>query len=166
MCSSDLPHFLQWDQRWGYEKYGSDFIAINGCGPTALSMVAVGLTGNTKLNPKAVADISYKNGYLVDGKGSRWDLMTSGAKLLGLESKELPLSASTIYNALNEGHPIIASMKPGDFTSSGHFIVLVGVTETGKIIVNDSDSIARSNTEWDLTTLMNQMKNLWAFSIA
>ena len=29
----EIPLFLQWDERWGYEKYGSDFLAVTGCGP-------------------------------------------------------------------------------------------------------------------------------------
>ena len=33
-----VPLFLQWDPRWGYEKYGSNCIAITGCGPTCLAM--------------------------------------------------------------------------------------------------------------------------------
>ena len=34
-----VPLFLQWDERWGYRSYGGDFLAVTGCGPTALSMV-------------------------------------------------------------------------------------------------------------------------------
>ena len=33
-----VPLMLQWDPRWGYEKYGSDMLAITGCGPTSLAM--------------------------------------------------------------------------------------------------------------------------------
>ena len=32
-------------------NYGDNFLAITGCGPTALSMVYVGLTGDTSMNP-------------------------------------------------------------------------------------------------------------------
>lgn len=46
-----IPLFLQWDERWGYRTYGDNFLAITGCGPTALSMVYVGLTGDTSMNP-------------------------------------------------------------------------------------------------------------------
>lgn len=63
----EIPLFLQWDKKWGYDKYGSNYIALNGCGPTSLAMVIVGLTGNTEINPKVIADYSYENGYLVEG---------------------------------------------------------------------------------------------------
>lgn len=56
-------------------------------------------------------------------------------------------------------------MKPGDFTTSGHFILMTGITEDGKIIVNDSDSRKRSNITWDLDVIMGQVKGLWKFYV-
>ena len=32
--SGTVPLFIQWDERWGYEPYGSGFIGTSGCGPT------------------------------------------------------------------------------------------------------------------------------------
>lgn len=127
-------------------------------------MVAVGLTGNIDKHPKAISDLSYNLGYFHAGHGTSWALMSEGAKKLGLNSRELPLDASSIYNALDEGHPIIASMKPGHFTKAGHFIVLTGMTPDGKIQVNDPGSLANSKIVWDLSVIMSETKNLWAFS--
>lgn len=159
-----IPLFLQWDKRWGYYNYGNYPIALNGCGPTALSMVIVGLTGDITKNPKTVADISYEQGYLVKDKGSSWTLMSEGVDLFGLNSKELPLSETIIRGSLKKGHPIIACMGPGDFTTTGHYIVLTGITEDGKILINDPNSKNRSNMKWNIDVLMEQTKNLWAFS--
>lgn len=86
VMKGEIPHFLQWDERWGYETYGSDFLAVTGCGPTCLSMVTCGLTGDTQWNPYEVAKMAEDNGYYVDGSGSSWDLMSSGAEKLGLPS--------------------------------------------------------------------------------
>ena len=36
-----VPLFVQWDKRWGYEKYSGNFFAASGCGPTTLSMVFI-----------------------------------------------------------------------------------------------------------------------------
>jgi len=159
-----IPLFIQWDERWGYEKYGSDFIAINGCGPTALAMVAVGLTGNKDINPKIVAEFSEENGYLVDGVGSSWTLMTEGAGHFGLKSKELSLNEDDIMSTLKKGQPIIASMGPGTFTSEGHYLVLTGVDRNNKIIVNDSNSKIKSSQTWDIDVFMNEAQNLWTFA--
>lgn len=160
---NEIPLFMQWDKRWGYEKYGQNFIAINGCGPTAIAMVAAGLTGNTNINPKIVADYSKEQGYLVKNLGTSWSLMTEGAKNFGIVGREIPLSETTILNTLKKGQPIIASMGPGTFTTEGHFIVLTGIDENNKIIVNDSDSKIRSKKTWDIDIFLSQTKNLWAF---
>lgn len=162
--NGEIPLFIQWDERWGYDKYGSDFIAINGCGPTSLAMVVVGLTGNTDINPKIIADASLESGYLVEGVGSSWDLMTSGAASFGLIGEELPLREDTILNTLRNGQPIIATMGPGTFTTSGHFIVLTGVDKENKIRVNDPDSKVKSNQTWDVSVFMDEARNLWRFT--
>ena len=51
--------------------------------------------------------------------------------------------------ALENGEPVICSMRPGDFTTKGHFIVLVGM-EDGKIRVHDPNSAQRSSQLWGL----------------
>lgn len=158
-----IPLLLQWDQRWGYRKYGGDFFALNGCGPTCLSMVCLGLTGNTKWNPYRVAEMAEENGYYVRGEGTSWELMRSGAEKLGLRYGEMVFEKSKIIQTLAEGKPVICAMRKGDFTSAGHFIVLTGVAEDGSIIVNDPNSRERSKKRWELDRLMPQMKNLWCY---
>ncbi|MCR8747128.1 C39 family peptidase [Romboutsia lituseburensis] len=160
----EIPHFIQWDDRWGYDKYGSEFMAINGCGPTSLAMVAVGLTGNIQINPKYVADFSERNGYVIKGQGSTWTLMSEGAKNFGLKSKELSLRKSVIINTLKNGQPIIAAMGPGTFTSTGHFLVLSGIDRNNKIIINDPNSKIKSNQTWNIDIFMKETKNLWTFT--
>ena len=39
-------------------------------------------------------------------------------------------------------------MAKGHFTSNGHFIVLRGITEDGKVLVADPASYKRSGQEW------------------
>ncbi len=90
--------------------------------------------------------------------------MTKGAANFGLKGKELPLSENSIITTLKKGQPIIASMGPGTFTTSGHFIVLTGVDSNNKIIVNDSDSKIKSKQAWDVDIFMKEAKNLWTFT--
>jgi predicted double-glycine peptidase len=47
-------------------------------------------------------------------------------------------------------------MGKGHFTSSGHFIVLRGITETGKILVADPASKRRSEQEWDFDIILTE----------
>lgn len=158
-----IPHLLQWDERWGYQTYGDNMIAVNGCGPTVISMVAAGLTGDNTITPYKVAKFAEQNGYYEGDAGTSWSLMTEGAQQFGIYGEEIGLSRDTVFSALENGYPVICSMRPGDFTTTGHFIVLVGI-EDGKIRVNDPNSVERSEKLWDYDTLEYQINNLWMFS--
>ena len=158
-----IPLLLQWDERWGYTVYGDNLIAINGCGPTALAMAAAGLTGDAGITPARVAQYAAAQGYYEGEAGTSWALMTEGAAAFGVFGQEIGLSRETVFSELESGHPIICSVRPGDFTSTGHFIVLAG-TEDGKIRVNDPNSRARSEMLWEYDRLEPQINNLWAYT--
>lgn len=158
-----IPHLLQWDERWGYQIYGDNMIAVNGCGPTVISMVAAGLTGDNTITPYRVAKFAEENGYYEGEAGTSWSLMAEGAQQFGIYGEEMGLDENGIFSALESGNPIICSMRPGDFTTTGHFIVLVG-TEDGKIRVNDPNSVKRSEKLWDYETLYPQINNLWVYT--
>ncbi len=158
-----IPKLYQWDSRWGSRSYGTSDMEVSGCGPTCLSMVYCGLTGDTKWNPYEVAKMAEEKGYYVPGAGTSWDLMTEGAKKLGLKAEQLSLNKGRILDELMAGHPIICAMGPGDFTTEGHFIVLTGVDDNGRIIVNDPNSEKLSKKTWEPERLMGQMKNLWTY---
>lgn len=158
-----IPHFLQWDKRWGYEKYGESVMGLSGCGPTSLAMVVAGLTGDLNANPLEIAEYSIKNGYVEANDSTSWTLFTQGAKEFGVTGTMLPLGENNIKNALVEKKPIIASMGPGDFTSTGHIIVLVGLDSDGNIIVNDPNSRIKSNKKWHPDVFLTQAKNLWVY---
>lgn len=160
----EIPLFIQWDERWGYETYGDDFLALTGCGPTCLSMVRCGLSGDSTWNPYKTARMAENGGYYVSGAGSSWDLMTQGALELGLTAEEVIFDEEHIKGTLEAGIPIICVVGAGDFTDNGHFLVLTGVDEDGKIILNDPNSRIRSKETWDINQLMSQIKNLWAYS--
>ena len=159
-----VPLFQQWDKRWGYLKYGSNIIAINGCGPTCMSMVYTGLTGNTDKSPAAIADFCLENNYYTEDSGTSWSLMLNGAKKLGLDAEKIAVGAESVKEKLASGQPVICSMKPGDFTETGHFIVLRGITQDGKLLVNDPNNISRSEKEWDMDTVLKQIKAAWSYS--
>ena len=158
-----VPLFLQWDPMWGYEKYGSGCIGQTGCGPTCLAMAGYYLTGEESFNPKAVADFAAKNGYYAAGYGSSWTLISEGAGKLGLTAEELPLVKGKMVNAVENGHPVILALGKGDFTSSGHYIVLTGWEENA-FRVNDPNSRVRSERLWTYEELEGQIRNIWEIS--
>lgn len=165
VTKGEIPLFLQWDKRWGYRQYGNDFIAVTGCGPTCLAMVNCGLSGSTKWNPYKVAKMADNNGFYVEGSGSSWSLMTDGARKIGLSYHEVRFEKDCILSELYSGNPIICSMGPGDFTTTGHFIVLTGADKDGNVIVRDPNSLENSNKTWSIDTIMSQVRNLWGYSI-
>lgn len=160
-----IPLFLQADDRWGNKMYGDDCMAVTGCGPTCLAMVRCGLGNDRKWDPYRVAQLAEKKGLYIEGKGSSWELMTEGASALGLISEEVIFNKVHIIRVLEAGKPIICAMRPGDFTTEGHFIVLVGIDSSGEIVVNDPNSQDNSDKTWDIDTIMGQTKNLWAYTL-
>ena len=162
---STVPLFLQWDPNWGYETYGSSYLAVTGCGPTCLAMAGYYLTGDDDMMPDKVAEFAEKNGYYAPGYGSSWTLISEGSKELGLTAEELPLVKKKMVNALEEGRPIILAMGEGDFTTTGHYILLTGV-EDGAFRVNDPNSILRSEKLWTYEELEPQIRNIWAIGVS
>lgn len=155
-----VPLFLQWDRRWGYEIYGSDVIGITGCGPTCLAMAGYYVTGDEKFTPDKIAEFAQKNGYYEKGYGSSWTLISRGGEKLGLDVTEIPLVKKRITDNLEVDNPIILALGPGDFTSTGHYVVLVGM-ENGKFRVNDPNSVINSQRLWSYEELEGQIRNLW-----
>ncbi len=160
-----FPHFLQWDERWGYEDYGGSFFAVAGCGPTAMSVVYSGLTGKSDMNPYKMSQWAEEQGYYIVGEGTSWEMMWSGANKLGLYWWEVDFDETSIRAALDSGCPIIAAMSPGgDFTTFGHFIVMTDIDAEGNITIRDSNSIERSERTWTWDELMWQTAAMWAYN--
>lgn len=159
----EFPLFLQWDSRWGYQSYGTkNCIGMAGCGPTCMSMVLYYLTGDESLTPDTVAEYSMQNGYYVEGSGTLWVLFEDMPKLYDIQVTNLSLSENNMKAVLNDGGIIACVMGRGDFTLSGHFIVIYGYDSEG-FMVNDPNCIARSDRRWTYSELEKQIRNIWAY---
>lgn len=163
IAEGEIPLLIQWDERWGYSSYGDSTIAVSGCGPTALAMVVSGLTGDPAITPFQVAKYSEENGYYAGSEGTSWALMSEAGYGYDVWSREIPLVENNMIEELQIGHPIICSVKKGDFTEGGHFIVLTGVKD-GKFQVNDPNSRVRSERLWSFDELSWQIDNIWVFT--
>ena len=156
----EVPLLMQWDTRWGYAQYGDAVMGLSGCGPTCLSMVCIFLLGDTKYDPGYLARFSEENGYCVPGSGSAWTLISEGGVELGLDVVEIPLDRERLFRNLEVGNPVICVMGPGDFTATGHFVVMTALQE-GMIKINDPNSVSRSEQLWDYDRIRDQIQNLW-----
>lgn len=162
-------YYSQSDPAWGTNLYGTlRTIAASGCGPTSMAIVISSLTNQTVTPPEA-CNWSYHNGYLVQGYDngrpyamSSHALIPEMAGTYGLNCTGVSKAKSNekkIRDALSGGKLVVAIMGKGHFTSGGHFIVLRGVTKSGKILVADCASKSRSNKEWDLPLIMEEARN-------
>lgn len=156
---TEVVYYNQADSRWKDILYGkSDTIGAAGCGPTSLAIVVSTLTGQ-KINPVEMSQWAYENGYCAEGAGSYHSLIPEGAKHFGLKVEGADANdAEKIVNALLEGKLIIAIMGKGHFTTSGHFLVMRGITSEGKILVADPISLKKSQQEWDFSIFLNEAK--------
>lgn len=153
--ATEVVYYKQMDERYANEPYGTDHIGGYGCGPTAMAIVVSSLTGQM-VDPVAMAEWSYQNGYWCKGSGSYHALIPAAAEHWELSVSGCSASESQrIVDALSEGKLVVAIMARGHFTSSGHFIVLRGVQD-GKILVADPGSYRRSGQLWDLSVILNE----------
>lgn len=160
-----IPLFIQWDKRWGYRDYGGGFFATKTCGPTCMSMVYCGLTGKTDMDPYTMSQWSYKHGYYQDGVGTRWVFLENMPKRLGLEEVDIKADADTLKTYLKEGWVCIANVKKGDFTKTGHYIVIKGLSKDGKLLINDPNSPKNSKKKWAVKRVVKQIRLLAAYRL-
>ena len=159
-----MTHLLQWDTRWGYQEYGEGPISKTGCAPTCLSMVLSYMTQDRSLTPSQIANYAQDNDFYVEGAGSSWSLLSNYANHVGITCQETQVSAENILSALKKGHPVILSVTPGDFTRTGHFIVLKQVNKNGTIKVLDPNSKKNTKKEWKIDKLLSQTAAAFEFS--
>ena len=160
--TGEVPRLYQWDKRWGYTQYGDKELGLTGCGPTCLSMVCLYFLQDAKYTPRYVADYAEANGHYTVGYGSNWTLMSEAAAELGLKVVTIPPNAERIMANLEVGNLVILAMGPGDFTTSGHFILLAGAQD-GLAVIHDPNSVTNSEKLWDVSSFRSQIENVWVF---
>lgn len=159
-----VPHFFQWDNRWGQTVYSSTTFGLTGCGPTSMAMVYQAITGKTDLNPFDMGQLAQENGYMAEFNGTGSGFFYFVAAQNDFSCTDLPISGQNITEALSSGKIIIANLAEGYFTDNGHFFVLAGLDDDGKVIVNDPYSYERSTKTWDADFIANESMALFLFS--
>lgn len=161
----EIPYFLQWDKRWGYETYDGNYFAITGSAPTCLSMVSVGLSGDLNANPLAIGQYIEDNHYLTSDHKTDLTFMTEGAEYFDIAGKKLSADQTKMKQALESGKPLIAQVGSGDFTKEEHFIVIYDMDKQGNFLVYDPNSTSNSKKSWSFKTLQPQIKNVWCYTL-
>lgn len=164
LAEGQIPKLYQWDERWGYAEYGTSIVAVSGCGPTCMAMVAAGLTNDASITPAKVAAYGTEHQYIDENNDTYWRFMNEAGANWNLSCYDGQLTEDQVSAELNAGHPIICSVGPGDFTQNGHFIVLTGY-EDGSVMVNDPFSRKNSSQLWVYAEIADQIKAMWVYSL-
>ena len=126
-----VPLYFQADYaNTPYGGYGT--VASHGCGITSVAMVFSYLL-DEYIMPDTLAKEFGR--YNTEG-GSSWTLFPDSAEKYGLYTTQT-WKWDEVVEALENGHIVIANPHECLFTGGGHFIVLYGITEDGKILVHD-----------------------------
>lgn len=159
-----VPTLYQTDPDWANVRYAENSFSESGCGPTCMAMVYAALTGATDKDPAAMAALATDGGY-AGPDGTAWLFMTEGARTLGLNATEVPADEQSIRREIVAGRPIICSMGPGDFTTTGHFIVITDIDQNSNLVVRDPNSPERTAKSWSFDTVLGQCRAIWSYSL-
>ena len=166
-----IVYFNQGSETWADQPYGTDDIGRYGCGPTAMAMV-VGSMTEADTDPLQMAQLAVSLGHWAKRGGSYLSVVEGLASASGLTAVSLQeRTPDALMDALTGSNLLVALMGPGHFTKGGHFIVLRGVTLSGKILVADPNSQERSLMEWEPELILEELSRstsdgapLWVIS--
>lgn len=155
-----VVYFNQGDPAYQNGRFGNN-VAISGCGPVSMAICVSSLTG-TLVNPLDMCDWCYEHGVWIPGEGGLHSLPPTVCAEFNL-SCELTDGSNPqlLINALSSGKLVVTLVGPGHFTTSAHFLVLRGVTKTGKILVADCGNSANNNIEWDMNVILDEGRPLF-----
>lgn len=159
LLSSPVPFYKQGAVEWGSQSFGNGTLSGDACCPTAIAMV-LSYFKNQRITPAEVAARYDNDAYRNREQGSYGGKMCAAAAAdygLQAETGVDSLSGKQIREALESGAKIVMSMKPGDnggrYASVYHYVTLAGLTEDGKVIVNNP-GISTDVTYDDMETIL------------
>lgn len=163
LTTDGVPFFLQWDKRWAFLNYGKETVlATSGCGPVCLSMLICYYSKGSAMNPYETAKFSNVNGYYTEKVGTVETLFTEGAGKFGLCSVQVPVSYGIALELLECDVMLVALMKAGTFTNSGHYVILRGYDDNGNFYINDPNSLIKTKKAWHKDKILPEIKKMWA----
>ena len=150
----EVPLYLQRD--YGETMYGAYKLWSHGCGITSMAMLSTYLT-DEEWTPPELCDMF---GSYCGLHGTDTSLFWRANAKLGYFFEEYVYSDEEAWEALQEGHLVVAQELKGYWTGGGHYIVLEKLTDDDKVVVRDSNILNFGKLEghtvdyfdWDLIT--------------
>lgn len=168
--------YYQTDSRWKNVSYSvrgeSTTIGASGCGPTSAAMV-LATWADKNVTPKTECAWALKNGYKAYKSGTYYSYFVPAFKRYGLVCKQLNGAniygnSNSIYHAqakaaVDSGNLVIACMGKGNWTSSGHYVVVWKIS--GNVIyINDPASTKLARTQGSYSLFKSQVKYYWVIN--
>ena len=162
--ANNFPYYNQGSNPWGPLPYtaigdSSQTIKSSGCGPTSMAMILRSYGAN--YDPSTAATHSLNNGFRTAHDGTSWGFFKSIGNQEGLDVTQFK-DSNIALSYLDKKIPVIATMGPGDFTKSGHFVVLAG-KKNDQLMINDPASTDRTGKLWPYEKL-SQATQFWAIT--
>ena len=172
--------YKQYDSRWKNIKYdksnGRSTIGSAGCGTTCSAMVLATLV-DSNITPVETSAWSLANGYKYPSGGTYYSYFVNQFKVYNIPCKQLNTvnlrtqsrANSLLYHneakkALEDGNLVIACMGEGNWTSSGHYILLYKY-ENGYVYINDPASTKASRLKNTFDLVCKQVKYWWTIEV-
>ena len=160
----EVVYFNQLEEPWASLPYASSTIEDSGCGPTSMPIVFSTLTGNN-VTPEMTKSFAENNGEYVPGQGTSHSFIGNAAAHWGLTCERVGKGRmDDVVQALKEGKMVVEICEAYTITggSSGHFIVLTGVTRDGYITIADCASRERTGKVYSVETIKSYGRDLSA----
>lgn len=156
-----VPYYLQWDERWGYKPYAGSIIGTYGCGVTCMASVIGYLTNDETILPDKMAELSTLLN--TNHEGTDTSFIPLAAQKYGFKTEGTQILETNIKSAIDRKRVVVINVGKGDFTSGGHYILVVGYTEHGDFIIYDPFSPYHTSLTWSIAQLQQQQaKACWS----
>lgn len=173
--------YLQTDSRWASNKYATtgetSTIKSAGCGITCAAMVIASLA-DPSVTPATTAKWSMAHGYKAYHQGTYYSYFKPQMAEYGITCTQM--NSATVYHGSNsaksinekaaqsvrDGNWVIACMGPGDWTSSGHFVLWYGIDSEGYALIRDPNSTKSTRRRAAVAKLQYQAKFYFEVKVA
>ena len=160
-CVNDVVYYNQGEEPWSSMAFGTSTIRDAGCGPTALAIVISTLTGED-VTPQMTAAFAMGNGEYVPGQGTSHSFPSNAAKHWGLSVERVRRERMDyVVQKLRKGSLAVVICAENTISgSSGHYIVLTGITADGYLTIADPGSRSRTGNLYSPQTIQSYARNL------
>ena len=159
----------QGDPRWANYPYSGYIMSQTACGPSSASIAVRAITGKD-ITPLTAVKWSKANGYELHDVGrtkpgffTAWPA-TYGVKVTAIPGGSSATADAAALAAVKRGDWVIAYMKPGNWTHTGHYILWYDV-EGDRALVRDPYANKESKTRGQYKLLQAQSHGYYIVTV-